>query len=100
MIASAMGSPSVAARATDSGVPPIATQIGSFPGTVADTRQGCRSARVYFLPGDLFAFIELDQQIKFVREKDVVLLQVVTEQRKRFNERTAASHDLGSSARQ
>jgi hypothetical protein len=50
---------------------------------------------VLALPGHLFALVEPDEQVQLLGKQRIVVLQVVAEQRKRFDERAAARHDFG-----
>ena len=101
MIAIVSGSPSVAARTTDCGVPPTAIHTGSgscsargyTPASTSGARCGpdqvTRSARPH-----------RQQQLELGGEQLVVVLEVLPEQRERLGERPAARHDLGAPARQ
>src|SRR5438105_9501500 len=50
-------------------------------------------------PGDPFAFADLEEKIELLLEELVVVRQVVSEQRERLGERTAAGHDLRATVR-
>ncbi len=49
-------------------------------------------------PGDGVAIADREQQLELLRIQRVVVVEVVAEQRERFDERAAAGHDLGAAA--
>jgi hypothetical protein len=99
MIAIVNGSPSVAARTTDCGVPPTATQIGSLllhgprpdPGLVQAPDDACHSS-------DGVAVTDCQQQLELLGVQLVVVVKALPEQGERLGERATARHDLGTAA--
>ena len=78
MIASAIGSPSAPARATDCGVPPTAIQTGSgsWTGPRVDAEAGDRRAGGVPVPGhDLAALADRQQQREVLGEQLVVVVE-------------------------
>ena len=99
MIAIASGRASAPARATDCGVPPEAIQTGKgcCKRTRIDALAVYRRTMPAF-PRDLGLGADAKQEIELLREQFVIVVEVVAEQRKGFDERAAPGHDLGAPA--
>ena len=90
MMAIASGRPSAPARATDCGVPPEAIQTGS--GLLQRARIDAlvvERGPMPALPGDDRLVANLKQEVELLREQLVVIVEIVSEQRKGFDERAA-----------
>src|SRR5215207_6631132 len=99
MIAIASGRPSNAARTTDWRSPdrdPDGQRV--LERTRVDSGIFERRA-VLARPRDALGIAQLQQQLELLGEQLVVVVQVVTEQRKRLDERAAAGHDLRATVR-
>ncbi len=87
MMASANGRPSWPALTTDCGVPPAATQIGSWSWYgLGYTPRSLIGARNRLPPVHPLGFADLQQKIEFLREELVVIVQRIAEERKGFDE--------------
>ncbi len=98
MMASAIGRPRVPARTADCGVPPTAIQTGIRPPGGGRRREPSIGARCLPRQVTFSLSAEREQQLELLGEQLVVVVQLVAEQRERFDEGAAPGHDLGAAA--
>src|SRR5262245_6893609 len=55
---------------------------------------------MFAAPRDALGLAQLQQKLELLAEQRVVVAQIEAEERKRFDERAAARHDLGASVRE
>jgi len=93
--------PCRAARITDSGLPPTATQVvnGAFSAGGKDLHSAQRLGEAAF-PRDLALSAELDEHRELLLEQLLVVREVEAEQREGLGERPAAHDDLGAAVGQ